>query len=650
MIFERLRLDDFQDTEDGNVTIFSVFMVVIILMITGASVDLMRLESTRVSMQSTMDRAVLAAADLDQVQDPSTVVHDYLAKAGMSGALSSTSVSSALNARTVSSAGSIDIDTIFMHMSGFDTLTAPALSTADERVANVEISLVLDISGSMRFNNRMDRMRPAAQHFVNKVMSEDSNGVTTLNLIPFAGHVNPGSSLFNYLRGERPKIKKGNNGWGNGDQDAPGNSLCNNNAENADEGAADPSCNGGDTSAGTGGTSDPVVEDFFPEWHRDIDNAVFYFDTDGDDVYDRAHLIDDFPGNASRDADDFFKGGAAFLLAHDNQLSSPSQFLGVSIKGGNNGSIRYFQVKGDQNGPEEDIGPTKHNKKRLPGDVYDYDEIDFDTWAQSYVSPTPTEPEPEPEPDPAPSGSPGNSNQNVNMPSSCVEIYDNEFLNTDMPTSSDYVPHFMFWDIASDVMEWGWCPGEDATVQYYSDDRQHLVDYIGDMPMYDGTGLPYGMKYALALLDPNNRDDVSYLISQGLVDSRFQGRPIDWYDNETEKYIVLMTDGQTTDQYRPNDPTAEINNTVELSNQGSSSYHNFSNQSKNVSNLQLQCSLAKSLGVTVFTIAFETSTAATNDMRACASSVSHFFHVQGNQIAEAFDMVARQINNLRLIQ
>jgi hypothetical protein len=33
-----------------------------------------------------------------------------------------------------------------------------------------------------------------------------------------------------------------NNGWGNGDQDAPGGSLCNNNAENADEGSADASC------------------------------------------------------------------------------------------------------------------------------------------------------------------------------------------------------------------------------------------------------------------------------------------------------------------------------------------------------------------------------------------------------------------------
>lgn len=33
-----------------------------------------------------------------------------------------------------------------------------------------------------------------------------------------------------------------NNGWGNGDQDAPGGSLCNNYAENYDEGLASPEC------------------------------------------------------------------------------------------------------------------------------------------------------------------------------------------------------------------------------------------------------------------------------------------------------------------------------------------------------------------------------------------------------------------------
>jgi hypothetical protein len=646
--------------EDGSVTILSVFILLTILVVTGAAVDLMRTEQTRVELQSSLDRAVIAAADLDQLQEPTAVVQDYLTKSGLGDALSSASVTSALNARTVSGSGQVNLDTVFMRMSGWDTLNAPALSVADERIANVEISLVLDISGSMRYNDRLNRMKPAAQDFVSKVMSEESVGVTTLNLVPFAGHVNPGDTLFDFFRGERPKLKKGNNGWGNGDQDAPGGSLCNNNAENAEEGAADPSCSDGTaTDTTTDPTTDDTTEtatgpDYFTPWEQAISNVVMYFDTDGDDVYNRAHKIEDFPENAPRDADEFFAGAVAYAMANDNNITSSDQFLGISIKGGNRKS-KYFQVKGNQNGPDSDLGPTK-NRGRIPGSTYSYGAIDFDAWAASFVDPNP-----EPDPNDLNNGV-GNeetasdtesdpySDQNVNMPSSCVEIYDGEFLNTDLPTSEDYVPHFMFWDIAEEVMEWGWCPGEDATIQYYSSDRQALIDYIGAMPMYDGTGLPYGMKYGLSLLDPNNRDEVSFLISEGLVDSRFEGRPIDWNDAETEKYIVLMTDGQTTDQYRPVDPTAAINGEVELNNQGSDSYYNFSARSTNVSNLLTQCDLAKQLGVTVFTIAFETNQAATNDMRACASSVSHFFHVQGEEISDAFDMVARQINNLRLIQ
>lgn len=635
--------------DDGTVTIFSLFMVLLIMITTGAAVDLMRQESTRVALQSAMDRAVIAAADLDQAQDPSLVVEDYLHKVGLSHALSDVSVANALNARTVSAEGSVELDTLFMRMSGWDRLSAPALSIADERIANVEISLVLDISGSMRFNERMEKMKPAAQDFVTKVMSEESSGVTTLNLVPFAGHVNPGDTLFDFFRGERPKLKKGNNGWGNGDQDAPGGSLCNNNAENADEALLSPECGNAPLDADPAATI-PLETTFFPEWPNAIEQVMFYFDTDNDDVYNRAHLVTDFPVNAPRDADHFFRGLAAYLISQDSELTSATQFLGVSIEGGWAKDTRYFQVKGDQNMEDSDLGPSKH-KGKFPGNTYSYGNVDIVHWTEAYVSPNLELVAAEgADVTSADTITGADSDQNINMPSSCVEIYDSEFQTTAMPTSDDYVPHFMFWEIDREAMEWGWCPGEDATIQYYSSDRQALVDYIRDMPMYDGTGLQYGMKYGLALLDPSNRSEVSFLISEGLVDSRFQGRPIDWNDKETEKYIVLMTDGQTTDQYRPNDPKAAINGEVELSKQGSSSYTTFSSKGNNVSNLQAQCDLAKEMGVTVFTIAFETNSEATDDMRECASSVSHFFHVQGSEISDAFDMVARQINNLRLIQ
>lgn len=612
----------FWTEEDGSITIYSTMMLVLMLAITGASVDIMYQESVRVELQATLDRAVLAAADLDQQQDPVAVVNDYVAKAGLSESLTSVTATPVGNDRVVSAAADLSLASLFLQISGFQQLPVNVSSVAEERIANVEISLALDISGSMRFNDRIENLRPAATGFVEKVLSEDNQGITTLNLIPFAGQVNPGDEMFAYFRGERPKIKNGNNGWGNGDQDAPGNSLCNNNAENAVEGSMDPSC---------GGEGIPADAGFFPPWPGTISNIVVYFDTDGDDTYDRAHKIDTFPVTEGLDIDDIYRGTVAYLIANDNLLTDTSQFLGISIKG-TQGPAQYYQVKGDQNGMSIDLGPTKNNGK-LPGNTYQYTAIDYLLWANAYVEP-PVVPE----------------EVNVNMPSSCVEIGDIEFTNTDLPQSHDYVPHFQFWPTDTNTMNWGWCPGKETEIQYYSDNAPALVDFIENMRLHDGTGMQYAMKYALALLDPLTAPAVSQLIEDGLVDDRFEGRPIAWHDPETQKFIVIMTDGIITDQYRPVDPTAPINGQTDLQTQGGSSYATLSSQGNNIDNLLTQCQLAEDLGVTVFLVAYETTDQVAQTLSECASSPSHFFHVQGEDIVATFDVIARQINNLRLIQ
>lgn len=192
-------LKAFSHGEDGNVTIFSVLMVVLILTIAGASVDIMRYEATRATMQSTMDRAVLAAADLDQEQDPTAVVNDYLEKAGLLSTLSTVSVDQGMNYRTVTASGSSAMDTIFLHMTGIDSLTAPAHAVAEEKISNVEISVVLDISGSMG-GSRITNMRAAAKEFVDTVIqpTEEGSGLTTVSLVPYNATVNLGSTLSNY--------------------------------------------------------------------------------------------------------------------------------------------------------------------------------------------------------------------------------------------------------------------------------------------------------------------------------------------------------------------------------------------------------------------------------------------------------------------
>ena len=189
----------FVQAEDGNMTIFSALMIVLMLTITGASVDIMRQEAVRADLQGTVDRAVLAAADLEQAQLPADVVADYIAKAGMSDALSSVTVDEGLNYRVVRAEGAQELDTFFLRMSGYDTLTAPAAATAEEKVSNVEISLVLDVSGSMR-NTRIANLKTAATSFISTVIQPDgSPGKTTVSIVPYSATVNVGSTLAPYF-------------------------------------------------------------------------------------------------------------------------------------------------------------------------------------------------------------------------------------------------------------------------------------------------------------------------------------------------------------------------------------------------------------------------------------------------------------------
>ena len=183
-------LTRFAQDESGVMVIFGVYLFVMMLMVVGIGVDVMRFERDRTGLQYTLDRAVLAAADLDQELDADAVVRDYFAKADIEGSLTSVTVDEGIGYRVVTASAQANIATQFMKWSGVDTLTANARSTAQERIEGVEISLILDVSGSMSSNNRMYNMKVAAKNFVSGVLanSNEDNPVS-INIIPYATQV-----------------------------------------------------------------------------------------------------------------------------------------------------------------------------------------------------------------------------------------------------------------------------------------------------------------------------------------------------------------------------------------------------------------------------------------------------------------------------
>lgn len=189
----------FSKDEKGSITIFACFMVIIMITIGGIGVDMMRHEMERTRLQAVSDRAVLAAADLDQTLDPESVVRDYFAKSGMAEYVSAVHVDEGLNYRTVTVDATNTIKTQFMDTLGVENLSVPANAKAEEKIQKVEISLVVDISGSMKNNGKMQNLKNAAGVFVDTVLKEENEDLISVSLVPYSEHVNAGPLIFDQL-------------------------------------------------------------------------------------------------------------------------------------------------------------------------------------------------------------------------------------------------------------------------------------------------------------------------------------------------------------------------------------------------------------------------------------------------------------------
>ncbi|MEE9388826.1 MAG: pilus assembly protein TadG-related protein [Paracoccaceae bacterium] len=200
--------------EGGSLIIFSLFMLILMLMISGMAVDLMRAETHRARLQSTLDRAILAAASLEQTLNSEEVVLDYFDKAGLGAFISADDIHvvETATAKTVTATASMTAGTFFMKMVGIDRLSAPAAGIAEESLSDVEISLVLDVSGSMGSTSasghtKMYDLIQAANEFVYLMQCDPDaeqpfdnvcvveSDTVSISLIPYAEQVLVGETL-----------------------------------------------------------------------------------------------------------------------------------------------------------------------------------------------------------------------------------------------------------------------------------------------------------------------------------------------------------------------------------------------------------------------------------------------------------------------
>ena len=194
----RRRLGRFAGDRSGSATVMALFLLVFILVVGGMAVDVLRYEHQRVRLQSTADRAVLAAGSLRQPNDPYDVVAEYFEREGLSAYLKGVQVDEGLNFRTVSVQTEAVVPAAFMRLVGVNSLTASAASTAEERYSKVEVALVLDLSNSMNSFSRIENLRVAGGQFIETLFANAEPDQISVTVVNYTGQVNPGADLLQY--------------------------------------------------------------------------------------------------------------------------------------------------------------------------------------------------------------------------------------------------------------------------------------------------------------------------------------------------------------------------------------------------------------------------------------------------------------------
>jgi Flp pilus assembly protein TadG len=191
------RRRDFLRDEDGAITAMALILFLVMILAVGVSIDMARSEADRIAVQSTIDRAVLAAAPLDEEREAQEVVEDYMRAAGLDPNTVRVQAYDEERATRVTVMAESNIDSLFMRVFGTDEMSRMAASQAREEKHDMEVSLVLDLSGSMNSNNRLQDMRREAADFVDSLLdnAEDQGVLTTVSIIPYRDAVNLGSDV-----------------------------------------------------------------------------------------------------------------------------------------------------------------------------------------------------------------------------------------------------------------------------------------------------------------------------------------------------------------------------------------------------------------------------------------------------------------------
>jgi Flp pilus assembly protein TadG len=186
----------------GNALMLTAAAIVPVIGIVGSAVDIGRAYMTQLRLQQACDAGVLAGrramaagvyGDLAQAEADKMFAFNF--PAGLYGSSHSNFASEASGSADVVGSATASLPTAIMYIFGNDQFDLSVNCTAKLEISNVDVMLVLDVTGSMR-GSRIAALQTAAKDFFATLASADmGDGRLRVGVVPYSSTVNVGKIL-----------------------------------------------------------------------------------------------------------------------------------------------------------------------------------------------------------------------------------------------------------------------------------------------------------------------------------------------------------------------------------------------------------------------------------------------------------------------
>lgn len=203
MTLSALRSSTFLSNERGTISIMFGAAIIAMVGVVGLSIDVGRSMDAQSKAAAALDSAVLAATRAVFNGDKSVSEIETLAANFFEGNLESVGDIGAdysdftadvnTDTKTVKARTTVHVPTTFGRIFGVDKISYTVASSATFNIQDIELSLVLDVTGSMR-GQKIDDLKEASKELIDALMPENGGGASEVKiaLAPYSTAVNAG--------------------------------------------------------------------------------------------------------------------------------------------------------------------------------------------------------------------------------------------------------------------------------------------------------------------------------------------------------------------------------------------------------------------------------------------------------------------------